>query len=145
MHYSVLTHGFGAQLRDVEEGADILMVKPTLPYLDILSEMRAIAPNHPLACYQVSPEKAHLKSIDELMWGPALQVSGEFAMIHAGAAAGVYELKAAAFETMDSFLRAGLSFWTCFMRVRLIDLSLPRTRCHSDFVVFHSGFPRLAR
>lgn len=29
------------------------MVKPTLPYLDILSEMRTIAPNHPLACYQV--------------------------------------------------------------------------------------------
>jgi len=44
---------FFGQARDVDEGADILMVKPTLPYLDILSEMRTIAPNHPLACYQV--------------------------------------------------------------------------------------------
>lgn len=42
-----------ATLRDAEEGADILMVKPALPYLDVLSEMRQIAPNHPLAAYQV--------------------------------------------------------------------------------------------
>lgn len=76
------------QIRDAEEGADIIMVKPSLPYLDIISEARTLAPNHPLACYQVS---------------------GEFAMIHAGANAGVYDLKAMAFETMDAFLRSGQS------------------------------------
>lgn len=47
------THDPRSQIRDVEEGADFLMVKPSLPYLDILSEMRLLAPNHPLACYQV--------------------------------------------------------------------------------------------
>jgi len=41
------------QIRDVEEGADIIMVKPGMPYLDIISEARELAPNHPLAVYQV--------------------------------------------------------------------------------------------
>ena len=62
------------------------MVKPGLPYLDIISEARTICPNHPLAVYQVS---------------------GEYAMIVAGANAGVYELKTMAFESMECFLRAG--------------------------------------
>ena len=62
------------------------MVNPALPYLDIISDAAELAPNHPLACYQVS---------------------GEFAMIHAGAAAGVYDLRTMAFETVESMLRAG--------------------------------------
>lgn len=81
-------NGPTTQLRDVAEGADFLMVKPALPYLDIMSEARELAPNHPLACYQVS---------------------GEFSMLHAGAQAGVYDLKAMAFETVEGFLRAGAS------------------------------------
>ena len=45
---------FLKQIRDVAEGADIIMVKPAMPYLDILSEAKtSIAPDHPLACYQV--------------------------------------------------------------------------------------------
>ncbi|KAG0145291.1 hypothetical protein CROQUDRAFT_46017 [Cronartium quercuum f. sp. fusiforme G11] len=72
--------------RDVSEGADILMVKPALPYLDILSEARSIAPDYPLACYQVS---------------------GEYAMIMAGFQSGVYELRPMVFETLNSMLRAG--------------------------------------
>ncbi|GAA97026.1 uncharacterized protein L969DRAFT_96913 [Mixia osmundae IAM 14324] len=75
-----------ALLRDASEGADILMVKPATPYLDILAEARIITPNHPLACYQVS---------------------GEFAMVHAGARAGVFDLKQMAFETVEGMLRAG--------------------------------------
>lgn len=71
------------------------MVKPTLPYLDILSEARSLAPDVPLACYQVS---------------------GEFAMIHAGAKAGVYDLRRMAEETAVSARRAGatliLSYFT---------------------------------
>ncbi|PFH50884.1 hypothetical protein AMATHDRAFT_3517 [Amanita thiersii Skay4041] len=81
--------------RDTTEGADIIMVKPALPYLDIISDAAQLAPDHPLACYQVS---------------------GEFAMIHAGAAAGVYNLRAMAFETVESMVRAGatliLSYFT---------------------------------
>lgn len=64
------------------------MVKPALPYLDIIADAAQIVPDHPLACYQVS---------------------GEFAMIHAGAKAGVYELRAMAFESVDSMIRAGTS------------------------------------
>lgn len=64
------------------------MVKPTLPYLDILSAAQTLAPDHPLACYQVS---------------------GEYAMIVAGADKGIYGLEEMVMETMDSFLRAGTS------------------------------------
>lgn len=71
------------------------MVKPTLPYLDILSEARSLAADLPLACYQVS---------------------GEYAMIHAGARAGIYELRKMAEETCQSAVRAGatliLSYFT---------------------------------
>lgn len=62
------------------------MVKPALPYLDIIADAAQIAPDHPIACYQVS---------------------GEFAMIHAGATAGVYNLRSMAFESVDGMLRAG--------------------------------------
>lgn len=41
------------QIRDVDEGADIIMVKPGMPYLDIIADARDLAPNHPLAVYQV--------------------------------------------------------------------------------------------
>ena len=74
------------QTRDLHEGADILMVKPALPYLDIIADAAQLAPDHPLACYQVS---------------------GEYAMVVAGARAGVYDLRAMAFETTESFVRAG--------------------------------------
>ena len=74
------------QRRDVNEGADIIMIKPGMPYLDIIADAAQIAPDHPLAVYQVS---------------------GEFAMIVAGAKAGVYDLKTMAFESTQAFLRAG--------------------------------------
>lgn len=75
------------QQRDVVEGADIIMVKPALPYLDIIQDAAALAPDHPLACYQVS---------------------GEYAMVVAGAKAGVYDLRTMAFETTESMIRAGV-------------------------------------
>ena len=74
------------QQRDVSEGADIIMVKPALPYLDIIADAAQLAPDHPLACYQVS---------------------GEYAMVVAGAKAGVYDLRTMAFETTESMVRAG--------------------------------------
>ncbi|ORY79898.1 hypothetical protein BCR37DRAFT_77145 [Protomyces lactucae-debilis] len=78
--------GRRAVMRDVAEGADVVMVKPANMYLDIIAETRQIAPDLPIAAYQVS---------------------GEFAMIHAGARAGVYDLKQMAFESSESILRAG--------------------------------------
>ena len=55
-------------------------------FLDIIAEAKRLAPDHPIAAYQVS---------------------GEFAMIHAGAKAGVFDLKTMAFESTEGILRAG--------------------------------------
>jgi porphobilinogen synthase len=70
---------------DVAQGADMLMVKPALPYLDVLADVRR-GYNLPLAAYQVS---------------------GEYAMIHAAAANGWLDLKQAALESLLSIKRAG--------------------------------------
>jgi porphobilinogen synthase len=70
---------------DVAEGADIIMVKPALPYLDIVSDMRA-AFDLPIAAYQVS---------------------GEYAMLHAAAANGWIDLQRCAMESLIGIKRAG--------------------------------------
>jgi porphobilinogen synthase len=70
---------------DVAEGADMLMVKPALPYLDVLSAVRREY-NLPLAAYQVS---------------------GEFAMLHAAASNGWIDLRRCALESLTSIKRAG--------------------------------------
>lgn len=70
---------------DVAEGADMLMVKPALPYLDILAALRELHPL-PLAAYQVS---------------------GEYAMLHAAAANGWLDLKRCALESLTAIKRAG--------------------------------------
>ena len=72
-------------MQDEAEGADILMVKPGLAYLDVIADIRAHS-SLPLAVYQVS---------------------GEYAMIKAAAAAGVIDEKAIVLETMIAFKRAG--------------------------------------
>ncbi len=72
-------------LIDVAEGADIIMVKPALPYLDILAEIRRSI-TLPTAAYQVS---------------------GEYAMIHAAAANGWLDLERCALESLLSIKRAG--------------------------------------
>src|SRR3954462_14515340 len=70
---------------DVDEGANIVLVKPGLPYLDILWRVREKF-GKPTAVYHVS---------------------GEFAMVKAGAAAGCFEERAAVLEIMTSLKRAG--------------------------------------
>ncbi|MEZ4767142.1 MAG: porphobilinogen synthase [Caldilineales bacterium] len=70
---------------DVAEGADILMVKPALPYLDVLSAVRSHF-SLPAAAYQVS---------------------GEYAMLHAAAANGWLDLKRCALESLTAIKRAG--------------------------------------
>jgi len=52
---------------DLEEGADALMVKPALPYLDLLAEARREF-DLPLAAYQVSGEYAMIKAAHERGW-----------------------------------------------------------------------------
>ncbi len=53
---------------DLAEGADILMVKPATPYLDILYRMKQQFPAVPLGAYQVSGEFAQLKAAAERGW-----------------------------------------------------------------------------
>jgi porphobilinogen synthase len=72
---------------DIAEGADSVMVKPGLPYLDIVARVRA-GFNIPVYAYQVS---------------------GEYAMIEAAVAAGAGERDALVLETLTAFKRAGCS------------------------------------
>ena len=80
-------------LLDVGEGADIVMVKPAMAYLDIVAAAAAASPV-PVAAYQVS---------------------GEYAMIRAAAANGWVDGRAAALESLTCIRRAGadivLSYW----------------------------------
>jgi porphobilinogen synthase len=62
---------------DLEEGADIVMVKPALPYLDIIARVRAEY-SVPIAAYSVSGEFAMLKAAARLGW-----LDGERAMLEA--------------------------------------------------------------
>ena len=70
---------------DVEQGADVLMVKPALPYLDIVAAVRREF-DRPVAAYNVS---------------------GEYAMCHAAAEKGWLDLEAVALESLVSIKRAG--------------------------------------
>jgi len=72
-------------LLDLEQGADAVMVKPAGPYLDLIRDV-AETVDVPVAAYQVS---------------------GEYAMLHAAAAAGVLDLDRAAYESLLGIRRAG--------------------------------------
>jgi porphobilinogen synthase len=78
---------------DLAEGADIVMVKPALPYLDVISSVRA-AVDVPVAAYQIS---------------------GEYSMIEVAAANGLIDRERAILETLTSIRRAGadivLTYW----------------------------------
>jgi len=52
---------------DVAEGADLIMVKPALAYLDVIAALRA-AVNVPIAAYHVSGEYAMIKAAGQLGW-----------------------------------------------------------------------------
>jgi porphobilinogen synthase len=71
---------------DVEEGADLLMVKPALAYLDVIRGVKEAFPELPLAAYNVS---------------------GEYAMIKAAAQNGWIDEAKAALETLTAIKRAG--------------------------------------
>jgi porphobilinogen synthase len=61
---------------DIEEGADMVMVKPALPYLDIICRVKE-AFNIPVAAYQVSGEFALIKAASQLGWVDGEQVMME--------------------------------------------------------------------
>ena len=86
---------------DVAEGADIVIVKPALPYLDVVAKVAAAAPV-PVAAYQVS---------------------GEYAMIEAAAAQGWLDRDRAIMETLTGIKRAGasiiLTYWAAEAARRL--------------------------
>lgn len=86
---------------DVDEGADILMVKPGMPYLDVLAEVS--------------------ESVTVPVW--AYQVSGEYAMIEFAAAAGAIDRDATIMESLTAFKRAGadaiLTYWATEVASRL--------------------------
>jgi porphobilinogen synthase len=70
---------------DVQEGADIVMVKPALPYLDLIRRIKD----------------------DTAMPVAAYNVSGEYAMVKAAAAAGYLDERATVLESLTSIRRAG--------------------------------------
>ena len=72
--------------RDVAEGADMLMIKPALPYLDVIRRVRDQFPDMPLAAYNVS---------------------GEYAMLKAAAANGWLDEKRVVLEVLTGIKRAG--------------------------------------
>jgi porphobilinogen synthase len=80
--------------QDVAEGADVLMIKPALPYLDVIRAVRDRF-DLPLAAYNVS---------------------GEYAMVKAAAAKGFLDERQAAIESLTAIKRAGadvvVSYWT---------------------------------
>ena len=71
---------------DVAEGADIVMVKPALAYLDVIASVRA-AVDVPVAAYHVSGEYAMVKAAAERGWidGPAVALEHLTAVKRAGA------------------------------------------------------------
>jgi porphobilinogen synthase len=85
---------------DEEEGADMLMVKPALPYLDIIRQVREIT-NLPLAAYNVS---------------------GEYSMLHAAAERGMIDLDRAMLEVLTSIRRAGADFVLTYHALRAAEL-----------------------
>ena len=88
-------------LLDIEEGADIVMVKPALAYLDLIADVRATV-NVPVAAYNIS---------------------GEMAMVEAAAANGWIDRERAIDEVILSIRRAGadivLTYWAAEVAARL--------------------------
>jgi porphobilinogen synthase len=81
------TDGIASAIRDSEEGADIIMVKPALPYLDVLTRLKGML-HKPLAAYHVS---------------------GEYQSLELLASQGIIERSKAHIEVWTSIKRAGAS------------------------------------
>jgi porphobilinogen synthase len=97
-----VVEGVREALLDVEEGADLVMVKPALAYLDVIRAVRE-AVDVPVAAYNIS---------------------GEYAMVEGAAANGWIDRDAAILETLTSIRRAGadviLTYWAAEAAQRLL-------------------------
>ncbi|XP_059162610.1 delta-aminolevulinic acid dehydratase-like [Physella acuta] len=86
--------------RDVAEGADFLMVKPGLAYLDVVRLLKQKYPTHPMAIYHVS---------------------GEYAMLYHAAKAGAFDLRAAVMETLQCMRRAGVDILITYFTPHVLE------------------------
>lgn len=86
--------------RDVEEGADMVMVKPAMAYLDIVQDISQKHPNIPVAVYQVS---------------------GEYSMLIHAANQGAFDLDRVLRETLTSFKRAGASVIITYFTPKILE------------------------
>jgi porphobilinogen synthase len=82
---------------DVEQGADVVMVKPAMPYLDVVRRVRQTT-DRPVAAYQVS---------------------GEYAMLHAAADRGWLDLDTVAAESLLACRRAGADLIVTYFSERI--------------------------
>ncbi|KAH9265184.1 hypothetical protein BASA83_011267 [Batrachochytrium salamandrivorans] len=89
-----------ALIRDAAEGADIVMVKPAYPYLDIVRDAKELVPDLPLAIYQVS---------------------GEYAMLWHSSQHKVFDLRAGVMESLESALRAGANILITYYTPLILD------------------------
>ena len=85
----------------MSEGADMLMVKPGLAYLDIVRETKTSFPHHPMFIYQVS---------------------GEFAMLYHAAAAGAVNLESTLMEILVSMRRAGADVIISYFTPKILEM-----------------------
>ena len=92
---------------DIAEGADLVMVKPAMAYLDVLSDVAASV-DVPVAAYQVS---------------------GEYAMIEAAAANGWIDRDRAIVETLTSIRRAGAQIVLTYWAAEIANASPPAETC----------------
>ncbi|ODV84178.1 hypothetical protein CANARDRAFT_8855 [[Candida] arabinofermentans NRRL YB-2248] len=89
-----------ALIRDLNEGTDGVIVKPSTFYLDIVKDASIICQDYPICCYHVS---------------------GEYAMLHAAAEKGIVDLKSIAFESHYGFLRAGAKLIISYFTPEFLD------------------------
>lgn len=102
MNFANRTEAVKETLADIEEGADIVMIKPALAYLDIIREIKNVV-NVPVSAYNIS---------------------GEYAMIKAAAKMGWINEDHAIIETLTSIKRAGADLIATYFAkdaIRLID------------------------
>jgi porphobilinogen synthase len=89
MDFRTVTQGLDEIAADIEEGADWVMVKPAMAYLDMVQRAAVRFPAHPLVAYQVS---------------------GEYAMLRHGAKAGFFDEQRIFFESLTAIKRAGADY-----------------------------------
>ncbi|MGN0363189.1 MAG: porphobilinogen synthase [Bilifractor sp.] len=89
MDFHNVREGIKEALTDVEEGADIIMVKPAMSFLDVLTKVHDVV-NVPVACYSVSGEYAMVKAAAQQGWIDEDRIVGEMAVSAFRAGAQIY-------------------------------------------------------